>query len=62
MIGRMAYKLELCLSPHIHPVFHVSFLNKVIDNKIPIKTILLEISEEGKIILETKTILETRIN
>jgi hypothetical protein len=48
----MAYKLELPPSSHVHLVFHVSFLKKVIDDKILVQTILLEINEEGKIILE----------
>jgi hypothetical protein len=60
-IGSMAYKLELPPSSRVHPVFHVSCLKKVIDNKIPVQTILPEINEEGKIILEPETILETRI-
>jgi len=41
----MDYKLELPPYLHVHPVFHVSFLNKVIDNRIPIQNILLEINE-----------------
>jgi hypothetical protein len=57
----MAYKLELPPSSHVHLVFHVSFLKKVIDENILVQTILLEINEEGKIILEPETILETRI-
>jgi hypothetical protein len=48
----MAYKLDLPPSSHVHLVFHVSCLNKVINDNIPIQTILLEINEEGKIILE----------
>jgi hypothetical protein len=52
----MDYKLELPPSSCVHLVFRVSFLKKVIDNMIPIQTILPEISEEGKIILEQKTI------
>ena len=60
-IGSMSYKLELPPSSHVHLVFHVSFLKKVIDNKIPVQTILPEINKEGKIILNPKTILETRI-
>jgi hypothetical protein len=60
-IGSMAYKLELPPYSHVHPVFHVSFLKKVIDNKISVQTILPKINEEGKIILELETILETRI-
>jgi hypothetical protein len=33
-IGSMDYKLELPPYLHVHPVFHVSFLKKVINNKI----------------------------
>jgi hypothetical protein len=61
MIGSMAYKLELPPSSHVLPVFHVSCLKKVIDNKIPIQIFLPELNEEGKITLEPETILETRI-
>jgi hypothetical protein len=60
-IGTMAYKFELPSSLHVHPIFNVSCLKKVIDNKILVQTILWETNEEGKIILEPKTILETRI-
>ena len=61
-IGSMAYKLELPPSSCVHLVFHISFLKKVIENKIPIQTIFPKINEEGKIILELETILETRFN
>jgi hypothetical protein len=47
----MDYKLELPPYSHVHPIFHVSFLKKVIDNKISVQTILPEINEEGKIVL-----------
>jgi hypothetical protein len=60
-IGTMAYKLELPASSRVHPVFHVSCLKKVIGNKIPIQTILPELDEEGKIILEPEAITNTRI-
>ena len=49
-IGSMAYKLELPASSRVHPVFHVSCLNKVINDKILVQTMLPEIDEEGKII------------
>jgi hypothetical protein len=39
-IGSMDYKLELQRSSHVHLVFHVPFLKKVINNKIPIQIIL----------------------
>ena len=51
-IGSMAYKLELPTSSRVHQVFHVSYLKKVISDKVPVQTILLELDEEGKIILE----------
>jgi hypothetical protein len=60
-IGTMAYKLELPTSSRVHPVFHVSFLKKVIGDKIPVQTILPELEEEGKIILEPEAITDTRI-
>ena len=46
-IGSMAYKLELPASSRIHLVFHVSWLNKVIGDTIPIQTIFLELDEAG---------------
>ena len=60
-IGTMAYKLKLPSSSRVHPVFHVSCLKKVIGNKIPVQTILLELDEEGKIILEPEVVTKTRI-
>ena len=45
-IGTMAYKLEL--------------QTKVIGENIPVQTILLELDEEGKIILESEGVMETR--
>ena len=60
-IGTMAYKLELPSSSCIHPVFHVSCLKKVIGDKLPVQTILPELDEEGKIILEPEEIIDTRI-
>jgi hypothetical protein len=60
-IGTMAYKLELPASSRVHPVFHVSCLKKVIGDKIPVQTILPELDEDGKMILEPKAITDTRI-
>eukprot|EP00253_Pinus_taeda_P001836 PITA_01836 len=44
----------------LHPVFHVSCLKKVIGDKLPVQTILPELDEEGKIILEPEAVTETR--
>jgi hypothetical protein len=60
-IGTMAYKLELPASSQVHLVFLVSCLNKVIGDKIPVQTILPELDEEGKIILDPEAITDTRI-
>jgi hypothetical protein len=60
-IGTMAYKLESLASLRVHPVFHVTCLKKVIGDKITIQTIFLELDEEGKNILEPKSITDTRI-
>ena len=51
-IGSMIYKLELPPSSLVHPIFHVYRLNNVTGDKISIKTLLPDINEEGKIILE----------
>jgi hypothetical protein len=60
-IGTMAYTLEIPASSRVHPVFHVSCLKKVIGDKIPVQTILPELDEEGKIILDPEAITDTRI-
>ena len=56
----MAYKLELPTSLWVHSVFHVSCLKKVIGENIPVQTVLPKLDEEGKIILETEAVMETR--
>jgi hypothetical protein len=55
-IGTMAYKLELPTYSRVHPFFHVSCLKKIIGDNIPVQTILPELYEEGKIILEPQAI------
>ena len=59
-IGTMAYKLELPPSSRVHPVLHVSCLKKVIGENLPVQTIMPELDEEGKIILEPEVVTETR--
>ena len=56
----MDFKLELPPYSCVHLVFHVSFLNKLINENILVQTIILEVNEEWKIILELETIFETR--
>jgi len=48
-----------CIFPSA-PSVHVSFLKKVIGEKILVQTILLELDEEGKIILESEGVTKTR--
>jgi hypothetical protein len=57
-IGHMAYKLALPSHSKIHPVFHVSYLKKVIGSKCHIQTSLLELDEEGSIWLQPQAILD----
>ena len=59
-IGTMAYKLDLPTSSRVHPIFHVSCLKKVISENLLVQTILPELDEEGKIILEPEAVTETR--
>ena len=59
-IGSMAYKLELPATSWVHLFFHVSYLKKVIGDKIPFQTIFLDLDEEGKVILEPEKISKTR--
>ena len=56
-IGSVAYKLELPHYSHIHPIFHVSCLKKVIGSNIRAQTGLPEMDKEGSIILEPEAIL-----
>eukprot|EP00253_Pinus_taeda_P002763 PITA_02763 len=59
-IGTMLYKLELPAASRLNPFFHVSCLKKVIGNNLPVQTILPDLDEEGKIILEPEAVIETR--
>ena len=56
----MEYILELPNSSRVHLVFHVSCLKKVIGENLPVQKILLELDEEGKIILEPEAVTGTR--
>ena len=41
----------------LHPIFHVSWLKKILSDMISMKNILSEINREGNVILEPGTIL-----
>ena len=58
--GTMAYKLDLLASSRVHLFLHVSCLNKVIGDKLPVRTILPYLDMEGKIILELEAVTKTR--
>ena len=44
----------------MYAVFHVSCLKKDTGDKLPVQTILPELDEEEKIILELEAVMETR--
>ena len=53
---------DIHLQPRsVYPIFHVSCLKKIINDKIPMQTILSYINGEGKIIIELEKILEIGI-
>ena len=59
-IDTMAYKLELPASSRVHPILNVSCFKKFKGENIPVQTILPELDEEGKIILEPEVDMEIR--
>jgi len=59
-IGTLAYKLELPASSRVPQLFQVSCLKKVVYDNLPVQTILSQLNEEGKIILEPEAVTKTR--
>ena len=53
----MAYELDFP-SSHVHKVFHVSFLKRVLGQTMSVQIKLLEIDEKGKLILEIEKFID----
>jgi hypothetical protein len=59
-VGQVAYQLALPSHSKLHPVFHVSFLKKVIGTRCQLQTNLPELAEEGSIWLQPEAVLDQR--
>ena len=59
-VGQITYQLALPNQSKLHPVFHVSCLKKVIGTKCQIQTNLPELTKEGSIWLQPKSVLDQR--
>ena len=56
----MAYELELPANSRVHNVFHVSCLKKVLGQNVMPSTVLPPLDDEGKLILVSESILDSR--
>ncbi|KAG6433251.1 hypothetical protein SASPL_104859 [Salvia splendens] len=59
-IGSVAYELELPQTSRIHPMFHVSLLQRRMGNKVVQATPLPPLSKQGRPIIEPEEILAAR--
>jgi hypothetical protein len=57
-VGHVTYQLTLPSHSKLHPVFHVSYLKKVIGTKCQTQTNLPELDEEGSIWLQPEAVLD----
>jgi hypothetical protein len=57
-VGQVAYQLALPSHSKLHPIFHVSYLKKVIGTRCQIQTNLPELAEEGSIWLQPEAVLD----
>lgn len=56
----MAYKLKLPQRARIYPIFHVSLLKQKISDNVLVGTELPPMVDDGDIVVEPETILDTR--
>ncbi|KAL0313428.1 UNVERIFIED_CONTAM: hypothetical protein Sradi_5742100 [Sesamum radiatum] len=61
-IGAVAYKLELPEFARIHPVFHVSQLNKKVSSAMSTTHLPVTLTAHGHVVLEPKVVLDRRLN
>jgi hypothetical protein len=59
-VGKVSYQLALTSHSKLHPVFHVSYLKKVIGTKCQTQTNLPKLDEEGSIWLQPQAVLDQR--
>jgi hypothetical protein len=59
-VGQVSYQFAMPSQSKLHPVFHVSYLKKVIGTRCQLQTNLPELAEEGSIWLQLEVFLDQR--